>query len=779
MASLIPGYNYDIFISYRQKDNKHDGWVTEFVENLKGELESTFKEEISVYFDVNPHDGLLETHDVNASLKEKLKCLVFIPIISRTYCDPKSFAWEHEFKAFVDQASRDQFGLKVKLPGGNVASRVLPIRIYDLNIADFKFCETVLGGVLRGVEFIYSEPGVNRPLKPDDDEKMNLNKTKYRNQINKVGNAIQEIISGLMIEPVTPANERIQNTEQVKDFYQQEHHPGKENPSKFSTAKLLLGVTTLAILIIAAVLIYPKIFKRDTLERLRASGERISVAVMPFQNLTNDTLLNVWQNGIQNILITSLSNSEELRVKSLELITSLLQNNGIKNLDSFSPSVANAISQKLDANIFIYGSITQEGSIIHISAQLCDTRAGDILKSFPIDGTADEIIPTIDTLASMLKNYLVVSKLEKDLEKGTYSSSWAEYTEYSTTSSPEAYRYYIKAINAMYYSDNKNVFNWISKSVSLDSTFQAASHLLMTLYVINGKYDAAKILCDKFYRKRDQMTPIQQLTWDWANAWLNDTPNEEIKYIRQIMELDDQDPNAIRNMGDKYFELNEFEKAIPEYKKALKIFDKLGMKPTVPWNYYRLGISYHKTGRYRKEKGLYVKAIQDFPYDNNMIYRKAILELSQGDTVAANEYIEKYVSYRNTNKASDADITTSLATIYSEAGLLDKAEKYYRKALSLSPESSGRMNTLAYFLIDKDRDIKEGLQLADTALKINPKSYSYLHTKGWALYKLGKYQEAKDLLQASWDLRKKNAIYNHDAYAHLDSAKTAVANLKQ
>ena len=37
MASLIPGYEYDVFISYGQKDNKHDGWVTEFVKNLKGE----------------------------------------------------------------------------------------------------------------------------------------------------------------------------------------------------------------------------------------------------------------------------------------------------------------------------------------------------------------------------------------------------------------------------------------------------------------------------------------------------------------------------------------------------------------------------------------------------------------------------------------------------------------------------------------------------------------------------------------------------------------------
>jgi hypothetical protein len=197
MASLIPGYEYDIFISYRQKDNKHDGWVTEFVENLKGELESTFKEEVSVYFDINPHDGLLDTHDVGESLKEKLKCVVFIPIISRTYCDPKSFAWEHEFKAFVEQASKDKYGLKVKLPGGNIASRVLPIRIHDLNEEDRKIVESELGGYLRGIEFIYKEPGVNRPLSPVDDEKRNLNSSKYKNQINKTANAINEIIDGL------------------------------------------------------------------------------------------------------------------------------------------------------------------------------------------------------------------------------------------------------------------------------------------------------------------------------------------------------------------------------------------------------------------------------------------------------------------------------------------------------------------------------------------------------------------------------------------------------
>lgn len=209
MPSLIPGYQNDIFISYRQKDNKYDGWVTEFVDNLQKELEATFKEEISVYFDINPHDGLLETHEVGDSLKEKLKCLVFIPIISRTYCDPKSFAWEHEFKAFVKQASGDQFGLKVTLPNGNVASRVLPVRIYDLDNQDIKLCESVLSAVLRGVEFIYQEPGVNRPLRSNEENPHeNLNNTIYRNQINKVANAIKDIVLSLKPGSVSAASDK-------------------------------------------------------------------------------------------------------------------------------------------------------------------------------------------------------------------------------------------------------------------------------------------------------------------------------------------------------------------------------------------------------------------------------------------------------------------------------------------------------------------------------------------------------------------------------------------
>ena len=351
MPSLIPGYEYDIFISYRQKDNKHDGWVTEFVDNLKGELESTFKEEISVYFDINPHDGLLETHDVDESLKEKLKCLVFIPIISRTYCDPKSFAWEHEFKAFVEQASGDQFGLKVKLPNGNVASRVLPIRIYDLDNNDSKLCESVLDTVLRGIEFIYKEPGVNRPLKPDDDEKINLNKTKYRNQINKAANAIRDVITAL------------ENPEHQPEIVSKDVFKPASTPPKKSKTRIITGSLILLALIVLGFFLIPKLLKSEV-------DPEISIAVLLFKNYSGDPSQDYMSNGLTNEIIGHL-----YKIKSFERVVPIESVLPFKGTDKKMSRIAD----ELKVNYIVSGNYNATGDTVRVTAYLIDPKKDKIL----------------------------------------------------------------------------------------------------------------------------------------------------------------------------------------------------------------------------------------------------------------------------------------------------------------------------------------------------------------------------------------------------------------
>jgi len=315
MSSIIEGYNYDIFISYRQKDNKHDGWVTEFVDNLKGEIESTFKEEISVYFDINPHDGLLETHDVNESLKEKLKCLIFIPIISRTYCDPKSFAWEHEFMAFVEMASKDQFGLKVRLPNGNVASRVLPIYIHDLDMEDTKLCEAVAGGFLRGIDFIYKEPGVNRPLRSHEDNPHdNLNHTIYRNQINKVALAIKELLSAVGRQSRTDKkSEESFATDHSASSQPQIQESAETNllfPKTRKRAIIISGIILSAVIAIVFLITFNNVngIKQKKIRPIE------SLVILPFGNYTGAAEMESVVSGMHACLIADMGRISELRV---------------------------------------------------------------------------------------------------------------------------------------------------------------------------------------------------------------------------------------------------------------------------------------------------------------------------------------------------------------------------------------------------------------------------------------------------------------------------------
>ena len=346
MSSIIEGYNYDIFISYRQKDNKYDGWVTEFVENLKKELEATFKEDISVYFDFNPLDGLLETHDVDESLKEKLKCLIFIPIISRTYCDPKSFAWEHEFKAFIEEASNDELGLKIKLAKGNVASRVLPVQIHDLDNDDISMCESVLGGVLRGIEFIYKSAGVNRPLRAAEDHPQdNRNKTYYRDQINKVANAIKEIISAI--------KQPGQQTEKIS----QESSKQASIAPKSRKTKIIAPSIAAVILIILGILFIPKLFRHE-------NKPEKSIAVLPFRNDSPEDSTQYFMDGVMEELLNKLQLIESLRV---------IGRTSVEQFRGQDKSIQE-IAKELDVNYIVEGSGQKSGNSLRMRVQLLTAK---------------------------------------------------------------------------------------------------------------------------------------------------------------------------------------------------------------------------------------------------------------------------------------------------------------------------------------------------------------------------------------------------------------------
>ncbi len=344
MASIITGFEYDIFISYRQKDNKGEKWVSEFVEALKTELESTFKDEISVYFDINPHDGLLETHDVGASLKEKLKCLVFIPVISQTYCDPRSFAWQYEFVAFNKTVKEDPFGRDIKLAGGNVSSRILPVKIHDLETEDKALVENELGGVLRGIEFIYRSAGVNRPLKPADDPDKNLNKVYYRDQINKVANAVKEIITAL--KKYNQNNAAISNDVSEK----------KENHKINLKTRIIAGSLVVMLLIALGYFMVTGISGTS-------DSDLEKISLLPFENTGYETENDWLSDGITQDIMMQLYNINGIVVR---MGPGNFQYKGAKK------TIAQ-IGKELNVDYWITGSVQRDSDKIRVNISVNNT----------------------------------------------------------------------------------------------------------------------------------------------------------------------------------------------------------------------------------------------------------------------------------------------------------------------------------------------------------------------------------------------------------------------
>lgn len=348
MPSLISDFVYDIFISYRHNDNRA-GWVTEFVKNLQEELAATIKEPVSVYFDSNPYDGLLETHHVDKSLEGKLKCLVFIPIISQTYCDIKSFAWQYEFCAFNKLSKEDQFGREVMLSNGNVSSRILPVKIHELDSEDKRLLENELGGPLRAIEFFYKEPGVNRPLKSIDNKNENQSKTDYHNQVNKVANAIKEIISGIL-------NSRQRNNSgQGETITHVDYQPD--------------GI------------------------------QDKSIAIMPFVNMSNDPEQEYFSDGISEEIINTIVQYPELKVVGR---TSSFSFKG-KNED------IRVIGRMLGVTKILEGSVRKSGTRVRITAQLIEVHTGFHLWSKKYDREMNDVFLIQDEIAIEIADQLKIT----------------------------------------------------------------------------------------------------------------------------------------------------------------------------------------------------------------------------------------------------------------------------------------------------------------------------------------------------------------------------------
>lgn len=677
MPSIIPDYDYDIFISYRQKDNKYDGWVTEFVTNLKKELEATFKEDISIYFDANTTDGLLETHHVDKSLERKLKCLIFIPILSQTYCDPKSFAWRDEFCAFKRIATEDQYGLYVRLTNGNVESRILPIRIHELDAQDHQLLEDELGGVLRSLSFIYRTPGVNRPLRAHEDEpKENLNHIFYRDQINKVANTIKRTIAGIRM--LGPSSEKIS----IEDIHKPPAKPRKTIKKRFVFASVFL------ISIMAAAFFY----YYQTSTGIAEPDIDKSIAVLPFVDMSPEKDQEYFSDGLSEELLNMLTHIPDLKVISR---TSVFSFKG-KNED------VREIGKKLGVANILEGSVRKSGDQIRITAQLIHVKDGSHIWSQTYNRTLNDIFEVQDEIANAVVQQLRITLLGSEVIPKSKANS-------------EAYNLYLQGKYFFARRSQENIdkaIEFFNQALAIEpdnAMVLAALSLVYTSQANNGLIDQmegfekARKSAERAIKIDPKLaaghyalaTILASHDWDWKEA--------KAEFQKALL-FEPANIGAINGMANLSLTLGQFDEAIELYNKAI---DLDPLRTVVKIN---LGMTLMHANRI-DDAVVPIKSLLDmnskFPTAH---YRLGLCYLLQGNELDAIAEINKeaFEDWRlhglilahsgDTNIEKSDSLLQTFITNYSDVSAFQVAEIYgYRNEA-----------TLAFEWLEKAFELKDG-----------------------------------------------------------------------
>jgi tetratricopeptide (TPR) repeat protein len=91
---------------------------------------------------------------------------------------------------------------------------------------------------------------------------------------------------------------------------------------------------------------------------------------------------------------------------------------------------------------------------------------------------------------------------------------------------------------------------------------------------------------------------------------------------------------------------------------------------------------------------------------------------------------------------------TSLAA--EKLDYLDVMERHLRRLITLKPDSAQGYNALGYSLADRNLRLDEAAELLDKAVSLAPDDPFILDSKGWLLFRQGKFEEALAALQTAY-----------------------------
>ncbi len=154
-----------------------------------------------------------------------------------------------------------------------------------------------------------------------------------------------------------------------------------------------------------------------------------------------------------------------------------------------------------------------------------------------------------------------------------------------------------------------------------------------------------------------------------------------------------------------------------------------------------------------------IKGAQDNATDDAGVYLiLSNVQMQSGQLKAAEESARKALELN----PDDPEALIQLSSVFDRAKQHDASEKILRDLLNREPDNATALNNLGYFMVERGVGSEEALKLIEQAIAIDPIQGSFLDSLGWAHFKLGNVEKARQCLEKALIYARRNStIHEH------------------
>jgi TolB-like protein/lipopolysaccharide biosynthesis regulator YciM len=511
--------------------------------------------------------------------------------------------------------------------------------------------------------------------------------------------------------------------------------------------------------------------------------DKPSIAVLPFDNMSDDPKQEYFSDGITEDLITDLSKISGLVV--------------IARNSTFTykgkPVKVQQVAEDLGVRYVLEGSVRKEGETVRINAQLVDAITGHHLWAERLDGQLGDLFALQDRFTRKIVAALALRLTGDEEEKLTL-----RYTD-----NFEAYDAYLKGREHSFAGtpdDYVNAAGYFNKAIELDPDYSDAHAALASLYQqtvsrdLNNKLgwpDARSRVEKHLQMAMKNPTPyahyavgkthLFQRRYDEAIAEAERAialdPNfsdgyflmgwiltfagrsaEAVDYYNKAMRLDPQYPGGVLYyLGLAQYCLRQYEEAATSLEKSQKLNPGYGVWP--------LAVTYAQLGRGQEAADILSKYFENRGWLVGFIENTFIFWpfKEQKDLDHWAEGLRKSGLMRPWNPVYRREY--------------DKAIADAEQAIALNPNDAKAQYTMGESLVFAGRSA-EAIDYLEKAMSLDPEYPGYyLYTLGVAQFCLERYEEAASSLEISLYKRKMHSLppmwLLAATYAHLGRQQEA------